>query len=143
MLFLQPCTEQDIRNAALLMCRVYSEPPWNEKWSLERAEKRIESFLSGISARGWAMIIDTAVIGYLFGRMDVGRKGDVFFVNEIFVDPRYQRKGSGSMALGELAEELKKLGVKKIELHTLSEDISFYEKNGFVPSSFLYLEKDV
>ncbi len=143
MLFLQPCTERDIHHAAQLMCRVYSESPWNEKWSLDRAEKRIEAFLSGVSARGWIMIIDTEIVGYLFGHMDMAHKGDIFFVNEMYVDPRFQRKGCGSMAINQLAEELKKLDVNKIELHTISEDISFYEKNGFAPSTYLYLEKDI
>lgn len=143
MLFLQPCSEQDVRHAAQLMCRVYSGPPWNEKWQLDRAEKRISAFISGSSARGYAMIIDTNIVGYLFGRMDMAMKGDIFYVNEIFVDPNYQRKGCGSMALNQLAGELKKIGVSRIELHTISEDISFYEKNGFSPSSYLYLEKDI
>lgn len=143
MLFLQPCSELDINSAATLMCRVYGEPPFNEKWSLDRAKKRIAAFLSGTSTRGYAMIIDTAIVGYLFGRMGMAVNGDIFFVNEMYVDPKYQRKGCGSMALNQLAEELKKENVIRIELHTLSEDISFYEKNGFSPSSYLYLEKDI
>jgi len=143
MIFLRPCSEQDVRHAAQLMCRVYSEPPWNEKWALDRAEKRIEIFLSGIGARGYALILETETIGYLFGRLDLARKGDMFFVNEIYIDPKYQRKGCGSMALDQLSVELKKSGVTKMELHTLHEDISFYKKNGFAPSSYLYLEKDI
>lgn len=143
MLFVRPCIEQDIPHAAQLMCSVYSQPPWNEQWQLDRAIKRVTSFLSGVSARGWAMIVDTEIVGYLFGRMDMAMKGDIFFVNEMFVRPNYQRKGCGSMALIQLGEELKKIGVTRIELHTISEDISFYEKNGFSPSSYLYLEKDL
>lgn len=143
MLFLRACTEDDIPNAAQLMCTVYSAPPWNEKWKLDRAHKRITAFLSGINARGYAMIVETEIVGYLFGRIDLAMKDDVFYVEEMFVHPGYQRKGCGSMALAQLQTELKNTNVTKIELHTISEDISFYEKNGFSPSSYLYLEKKI
>ncbi len=143
MLFLRACSEEDISHAANLMCLVYSEPPWNEKWQPERAQKRVKAFLSGINARAYAMIVDTEIVGYLFGRIDIALKHDVFYVEEMFVHPNYQRRGCGSMALAQLAGELKKTNIRRIELHTISEDISFYKKNGFAPSSFLYLEKEI
>ncbi|NLW65800.1 MAG: GNAT family N-acetyltransferase [Clostridiales bacterium] len=143
MLFLRACTKDDIQDAAQLMCAVYAEPPFNEQWQYERAKKRITAFLSGIGAKGYSLNIETQVVGYLFGRMDYTAKGDVFYVQEIFVNPAYQRKGCGSMAMEQLRDELRKEGVTKIELHTLTEDISFYEKNGFSPSSYLYLEKKI
>lgn len=143
MLFLRPCIESDIVIAARLMCEAYKEPPMCEEWQMERALKRISYFISGASARGYAMISETEIIGFLFGRLDITVNGDVFYVNEIFVHPGYQRKGCGSLALSRLKEELKPTGVTRIELHTISEDISFYEKNGFAPSSYLYLEKEI
>lgn len=143
MLFLRACTEEDIPHAANLMRLVYSEPPWNEKWQPERALRRIKTFMSGSASRAYAMIVETATVGYLFGRIDVAMKGDIFYVNEMFVNPGYQRQGCGSMALAQLTGELKKANVSRIELHTISEDISFYEKNGFSPSSFHYLEKEI
>lgn len=49
--------------------------------------------------------------------MDMAIKCDIFYVNEMFVHPRYQRKGRGSMALDPLEEELKKTGAyQKITL---------------------------
>lgn len=143
MLFLRSCTKEDIPDAAQLMCAVYAEPPFNEKWQYERAEKRIAAFLSGIGARGYSLNIETQVIGYLFGRKDLTAKCDVFYIQELFVNPAYQRKGAGSMAIDQLKDELRKENIGRLELHTLSEDISFYEKNGFKPSTYLYLEKDI
>lgn len=143
MLFLRDCTADDIQSAAKLMCSVYAQAPFFENWRYDRAEKRIRAFMSGDGARGYAMNIESQVVGYLFGRMDYTAKGDVFYVQELFVSTVYQRKGCGSMALDQLKDLLRKEGVKKIEMHTLTEDISFYEKNGFSPSSFLYLEKEI
>lgn len=143
MLFLRPCLESDITNAARIMCEAYKQPPVSEEWQMDRAIKRITYFMSGVSARGYAMLLENETIGYLFGRMDITAKGDVFYVEELFVNPSYQRKGCGSLALTQLKDELKSAGVNRIELHTLSEDISFYEKNGFAPSSYKYLGKDI
>lgn len=143
MLFLQQCTKNDIPSAAQMMCSVYAEAPWNERWQLDRAEKRITAFLSGEYRRGYALIVETETVGYLFGRKDLTSKGDIFYVDELFVHPRYQRKGCGSMAMDQLAMELKKEGISRIKLHTISDDISFYEKNGFSISSYRYLEKSI
>lgn len=143
MLILRACDNSDIPVASQLMCTVYAEEPWKEKWSLTRAEKRITAFLSGINARAYAIILETQTIGYMFGRLDILAKGDVFYVEEIFVHPHYQRQGCGSMALAELARELSKENVMRLELHTIYEDIPFYEKNGFKASSYIYLEKDI
>lgn len=141
MLFLRACDKSDIPNAAQMLCRVYAEPPYKENWPLDRAEKRIEAYLSGINSRGYALIIETQVVGYLFGRVIIAAKCSNFYVDEIFVHPNYQRKGCGSMALNALQDELKKECISKIELHTLSEDASFYEKNGFKKSAYVNMER--
>lgn len=141
MLFLRACDESDIPSAAQMLCRVYAEAPYNENWPLERAEKRITSYLSGSNSRGYALIIDTQIVGYLFGRIIIAAKCSNFYVDDLFVHPNYQRKGCGSMALDALHDELKKDCLSKIELHALSEDASFYEKNGFIRSNYINMEK--
>ena len=141
MLFLRACDQSDIPNAAQMLCRVYAGAPWNENWSLERAEKRISSYLSGSHLKGYALIIETQIIGYLFGRIITAAECNSFYVDEIFVHPHYQRKGCGTMALNALQEELQKDGICKIELHTIAEDANFYEKNGFTKTSYVNLEK--
>ena len=141
MLFLRACDKSDIPNAAQMLCRVYADAPYKENWPLDRAEKRITSYLSGSNSRGYALTIETQVVGYLFGRIITAANCNNFYVDELFVHPHYQRKGCGSMALNALPDELKKDSVKKIELHALAEDVSFYEKNGFSMSSFVNMER--
>ena len=143
MLFLRQCDKSDVTSAAQMLCIVYSELPQNESWQLDRAEKRIEMYISGEGRRGYALTMENETIGYLFGRKDFLADKDVFYVDELFVHPRYQRKGCGSLAMGELERELKKEGVSRIELHPIADDISFYKKNGFSTSSYVYLEKEI
>ncbi|MGI5979725.1 MAG: GNAT family N-acetyltransferase [Oscillospiraceae bacterium] len=141
MLFLRPCDKTDIPNAAQMFCRVYGEEPFHEDWALDRAEKRISAYLSGTNSRGFAMTIETQVVGYLFGRIIISANCNSFYVDEIFVHPNYQRQGCGSMALAALPDELKKDNICKIELHALKEDANFYEKNGFKKTAFVNLQK--
>jgi len=141
MLFLRACDKSDIPNAAQMLCRVYAEAPYKENWPLDRAEKRITSYLSGSNSRGYALTIETQVVGYLFGRIITAAKCNNFYVDEMFIHPNYQRKGCGSMALNALPDELKKECITKIELHALAEDANFYEKNGFSKASFVNMER--
>lgn len=141
MLFLRPCDKSDIPNAAQMFCRVYGEAPFYEKWPLDRAEKRISAYLSGFHARGFAMTIETQVVGYLFGRIITAADCNTFYADDMFVHPNYQRQGCGSMAIAALPDELKKENVCKIQLHALEEDVNFYEKNGFKKTAFVNMEK--
>ncbi len=143
MLFLRTCDKSDIPNAAQMLCRVYAEAPYKEVWPLDRAERRITDYLSGSHSKGYALTIETQVVGYLFGRIITAAKCNSFYVDDMFIHPHYQRKGCGSMALNALPDELKKDSVSKIELHALSEDVSFYEKNGFKKSAFINMEKTI
>ncbi len=114
MLFLRPCDKSDVPNATQMFCRVYGEAPYNQNWPLDRAEKRISAYLSGFHARGFAMIVETQVVGYLFGRVITAAECNSFYVDDIFVHPNYQRQGCGSMALSALPDELKKECICKI-----------------------------
>ena len=68
MLFLRQCDKSDVKSAAQMLCIVYSELPQNESWQLDRAEKRIEMYISGEGRRGYALTTENETIGYLFGR---------------------------------------------------------------------------
>lgn len=143
MLFLRPCDKSDVPNATQMFCHVYGEAPYNQNWPLDRAEKRISAYLSGFHARGFAMIVETQVVGYLFGRVITTAECNSFYVDDIFVHPNYQRQGCGSMALSALPDELKKECICKIELRPLNEDVTFYEKNGFKRTPFVEMEKNL
>ena len=49
--------EKDVEGLAGAMALAYSEPPWNEVWSAEKAKERVCSVLSYYNAEGFAVIV--------------------------------------------------------------------------------------
>ena len=69
--------------------------------------RRVQSILCGFEALGLAAVEDGEIIGGLLGFVDPYADYDMFFVSEIFVAPKWKRKGVGRKLLSALEEQLK------------------------------------
>lgn len=54
--------QQDIPTLAVAMTAAYSEEPWNENWTQEKAERRIRAVLGNFEAMGLAAWTATPVL---------------------------------------------------------------------------------
>ncbi len=124
--------ENDIPALAEAMSSSYSEEPWNEKWEIDRAQRRIKSILVGFESLGVAAFDGDRLIGAALGFVDPYVDEDFFFVSELYVVPEWKKHGVGKLLLAELEIHLKEKGISVVELISIKENWEFYAKCGIV-----------
>lgn len=127
--------QNDIPAVAQALAKSYSEEPWNENWSQEKAERRVKGILANFESIGLKYESDGNILGGLLGFVDPYAEEDFFFISEIFVIPENKKQGIGSALLFELEKLLKQRNISVIQLNSINYNQNFYEKNGFQKDS--------
>lgn len=122
--------ENDIDGLASAMALAYSEAPWFEQWSEERAVVRVKAILGNYKAIGLAAVENGIIIGGLLGFVDPYADEDFFYVSEIFVVPEKKKCGIGRKLLNELEKVLKEKNISVIQLMSIEPNEIFYGKCG-------------
>jgi len=124
---------EDINQICNSYIKTYKREPWRENWDPRIAEYKIRDMVINSIALCYGVFIGHNFIGGLFGRRVYFIKKKELFVDEIFIDWKYQLKGYGTKLLKFASNDIANKGFSSIILNTEKRYPShkFYEKNGF------------
>lgn len=131
----------DIIGLAEAMAASYAEQPWYERWSTDRAVRRVKAILSNYHALGLAAVENGVIVGGLLGYVDPYADEDFFFVSEIFVAPQKRKQGIGKALLKTLGQSLAERNIHTIQLISIEYNEAFYAKSGLKKDSVAVLYK--
>lgn len=124
---------EHILKCAELYIKAFNAEPWNDKWTLETAHKRLKDISISPNFEGVLYIEDGQIKGAIFGNYEQYYEGLHYNLREMFISNELQGRGIGSKLINKLEERLEKLGVTTIILFTSTGNRTsqFYLNNNF------------
>jgi len=129
---IEPLREEHLDECARLFVSTFNAEPWNQRWTLETAQKKLAWTLGVPEFLGWVSL-DDGIVAFAAGYRQQEDEGEVFYLAILCVGPEAQGTGVGSRLTGHLEGELKKGGVNKIDLLTRRDKPAqaFYRKHAY------------
>jgi aminoglycoside 6'-N-acetyltransferase I len=130
---IRPIDENDIIECSKLYFEVFSGPPWNEAWKIERAKSRLIHFYRSQGFIGLLAQSDKEIAGFIAGNTEPFRLNDLYYLREMCVKPDLQRSGIGRKLYLKLEKTLieKRIGSIYLTTHRNIPASLFYQKMGF------------
>ena len=138
---IKECTTEHITEYGIIYATAFSGEPWNDHWKLEDAEIHIKEIMESKQSYGLEYLVDGKVAGFILGSSMLFHWGRMFEINDLAVHPDYQGQGIATKLLEACLEEMKKRGIKGVNLITQGDGFlsKFYEKHGFKKESEVIL----
>ncbi len=133
---LREVVKSDAGDLTQLFLYCFNGPPWNDGWSREAAEERLDGLMTAPHFRGYLAVYESRVVGMLLGQKERWVHDYHFNLQEMCVLPSMQRSGVGTALMRHAQGALLGENVDKVYLITAPGDAAeaFYGKLGFYKS---------
>lgn len=130
---IRPITMEHIQRYGEIYAKAFSGEPWNDPWKPEDAVIHVRELLESKQAYGLEYVLDGKVVGFILGTSMLFHYGRTFEINDLAVDPEYQRRGIAKELLEKCLADIKAQGMVGVHLITAGEGVlpEFYAKYGF------------
>ena len=128
------------------LCSVYNNELWQCIWTKQTAAEYLTDFFEMKKFLGYVLEDGNAIMGGIFAHEKVWWNNSEIFVEEMFIKPEQQRKGYGSMLIGQIEKYVTEKGLAGITLSTnkYAPAPAFYRKNGFADCEHvLFMAKEM
>ncbi len=132
-LIIKKCTMEHINRYGEIYARAFAGAPWNDPWKIDDAIMHVSEILESRQSYGLECLIDGHVVGFVLGTSMLFHYGRTFEINDLAVDPDYQRKGIAKKLMEQILKDLKSQGIVGVNLITAADGIlpAFYNQYGF------------
>ncbi|MGX8714371.1 MAG: GNAT family N-acetyltransferase [Lachnospiraceae bacterium] len=130
---IQPCSMEHVERYGEIYAEAFSGEPWNDPWDPADAVIHVGELLESKQAYGMEYVEDGKVVGFILGTSMLFHYGRTFEINDLAVDPAYQRRGIAKQLLERCLADMKARGIAGVHLITAGAGVlpAFYEKYGF------------
>ena len=128
-----PCTAEHLYRYGEIYADAFSGEPWNDPWDRKDAVVHVKELLESKQSYGLECVIDGRVAGFILGTSMLFHYGRTFEINDLAVDPAFQKRGIAKKLMEVLLSELDKQNIVGVHLITAAEAFlpEFYERFGF------------
>ncbi|MBW2996015.1 GNAT family N-acetyltransferase [Candidatus Woesearchaeota archaeon] len=140
---IRKATKKDIGKIAEILMVEFSKPPYKEKWSNQRALKRINEYYKRDSHYLLVAEMDKKIIGFIAFYLYTDHLAPGGFIIDIAVTSSYQGKGIGKALISNAESFLNKKKAKTIILESdmRSKAYKIYQKKGYNKTNWVILKK--
>ncbi len=118
---------------AEILVEAYNSEPWNDAWTPEKALEKLTCLYNSPRFFGWMAYRGERLLGATVGNIEPYFSGDYFYLKEMFILPKAQRKGVGSALFEAVRSRLDSEGISMMILFTSNQGFpfDFWQKTGF------------
>ncbi|MGV3026977.1 N-acetyltransferase family protein [Clostridium thermobutyricum] len=123
---------EDIKELVEIYIEAFNAPPWNDKWTIETASKRLSQMIKSEGFYGIIAEESNIIYGLILGHEEQFYDGVLFNIKEFCVRSKLKGQGLGSKIFNEFEKRLYNKGINEIILFTCksNETLEFYKKRG-------------